>query len=525
MIDRLRGRVTRRNLLAGSVAGGGGLALGSGSGLMAPRPARAQRQTVRGGHLKQGIGGGSSADTLDPLRAVNAVANNITFQLRNCLVEINSDGVATGELAESWEARPGAQEWVFTLRPGVEFHSGKSLTVEDVIYSLNLHRGPQSRSTIKALLAQITDIRKDSDRRIVIALTSANADFPYILSDYHAQIVPDGTTDFAQGNGTGAFLLEAFEPGVRALTVRNPNYWNPHRGHVDSVETLVINDDAARTSALQTGEVHLINHVDRTTADLLQRLPNVRVFRAPSGQHYIFGMNTTVPPFDDEEMRLALKHAINRQQILDNVLHGYGSLGNDHPVNPSSHFFDPSLPQRTFDPDRARFHANRAGYNGAPIELHVADVAFRGAVDAGIIYRQSAEIAGLDLVIRRAPSDGYFVNVWMQAPFVASFWAARPTVDMMLSTAYASDAVWNETFWRRPDFDRLLVEARGALNMDRRRALYFELQRMIHEDGGAIIPVFADVLDAARDVVQGFEPLPSVALSGHRAAEKVWLQN
>jgi peptide/nickel transport system substrate-binding protein len=159
------------------------------------------------------------------------------------------------ELLESWEAKPGAAEWVFTLRQGVTFHNGKALTVEDVIYSINLHRGETS-SAARAIAEQIKDVRKLSDSQITIELAGGNADLPFLLSDYHFLVVPEGFTDWSKPVGTGAFVYESYEPGVRSRFTRNPNYWKPGCANVDAVEVIVINDVAARTNALMSGQVH-----------------------------------------------------------------------------------------------------------------------------------------------------------------------------------------------------------------------------------------------------------------------------
>src|SRR5262249_46565636 len=147
-------------------------------------------------------------------------------------------------LATSWEAKPGAAQWVIKLRQGVTFHNGKTMTADDVVYSLNLHRKADSKSGAKAYFSTFTDIARTAPDGISITLSGGNADIPYLLADYHLCILPAGG-DPSSGVGTGAFVLKSFQPGVRTLATRNPNYWNPDRGHVASVETIAINDPTA----------------------------------------------------------------------------------------------------------------------------------------------------------------------------------------------------------------------------------------------------------------------------------------
>ena len=122
------------------------------------------------------------------------------------MVEIGPDGEAVGELLESWDTKPGATEWVFNVRKGVSFHSGKTLDADDIIYSLNLHRG-DTKSAAKDLLSAISDIKKLGPNQVGITLSTGNADLPYNLSDYHVLVVPNGFTDWAKPDGTGAYAL------------------------------------------------------------------------------------------------------------------------------------------------------------------------------------------------------------------------------------------------------------------------------------------------------------------------------
>lgn len=508
--------LSRRGLLAGA-AGVGALSL-------LPRRAVAQDTPVRGGVLKMGIGGGSTTDDFDVRKMNDWVPVNQGYMVMNGLVEIDGKNIAQPELFESWEAAEGALEWTFQVRKGVTFHNGKTLTADDVIYSLNLHRGEDTPSAARSIAAAFADVSKVSDSEVKITLQSANADLPYVLSDYHFLIVPDGFTDWANPIGTGPFKLESVEPGVRARFVRNEDYWKPGCANVDAVEVIVINDISARTNALMSGQVHAINSLDFKTVDLLARNQNLSIVRSSGGQHYTFLMNCTRDPFTDLNVRKAIKYSIDREQLLKTALLGYGTLGNDHPIPATDRFFNSELPQRVYDPDQARFHLREAGLESLALTLQTSDAAFPGAVDAAAIFRASAAAAGIDVTVQREPADGYWDNVWMKAPFCMSFWGGRPTADQMLTIAYHSASAQNDSFWKNDDFDRLLVEARALLDENRRREIYWELQRMIHDDGGVMIPMFGDYLDGVSNQVKGVSPHPMFNLMGARMAEKVWLE-
>jgi len=513
------GRIGRREFLGRAGALGVSTALATGT---LARLGHAEEAPRKGGDFKLGMSGGSTSDSLDPLTFTDMVSLNQAWQVANGLVEILPNMQAQGELLESWEAKPGAAEWVFNVRKGVEFHNGKTLDVDDILYSINLHRGPNSKSPVKSVLSEITDIKKLGSNQIGITLSGGNADLPYILSTYQLIVVPNGFTDWPNLIGTGGYVLERYEPGVGSLAKRYPNYWKPNRAFVDTVEIKVINDTTARTNALLAGEIHAMNRVDRKTVALLKRNPHIQIVRAAGGQHYPFLMNCEKGPLTDNNIRLALKYAADREQILKIVLRGFGSIGNDHPIPKTDRFFNKELAQRPYDPDKAKYYLKQAGLSSFKIDLSTSDAAFAGAVDAAVIYHAAAAKAGIDINVKREPADGYFDNVWMKVPFCLSYWGGRPTADQMLSIAYKSDAAWNDSFWKRPAFDKLLVEARAILDDDKRRPLYWEMQRMINEDGGNLIPMFADFIDACSTKLQGFKPSPVFDLAGARISEQVW---
>jgi peptide/nickel transport system substrate-binding protein len=475
----------------------------------------------RGGHLIIGLDGASSGNTLDPALLTATYMQGVGMQLYDTLTDVDEQLKVQPALAESWTTKAGAREWVLKLRKGVTFHNGKELTAADVVYSINHHRGKDSKSPAKALIASVTDLKATAKDEITLTLDSGNADMPALLADQRLGIVPEGS-NFADGVGTGTFILEYFQPGVRTRVKRNPNYWRSDRGFVDSVETVAINDPTARMSALQSGSIHLMNRADPKIVTQLERNPQIQIFNVAGASHYTFPMRCDTAPFDNLDMRLALKYAVDRETMVRTVLRGYGKLGNDQPIPGFDPFFAADIPQRPYDPDKAKFHFKKSGYGG-PIVLSVADIAFTGAIEAAQLYQAGAAKAGITLQVDRVPSDGYWDNVWMKKPFTGSYWSGQPTADLMFTYAYKSDAAWNETFWKRPKFDQLLMTARAELDTAKRKQMYREMQLMVYEDGGEIIPMFNNFLDAALKKVRGFVPHPLGQMSRDRAPERIWL--
>ena len=491
------------------------------SGLLSVMPARADTPK-KGGRLRLGVAGGSTSDSLDPATITDTMATNLSFgQLRNNLVEVNAKSEPIPELAESWDVSADAVTWTFKLRKGVEFHNGKTLDAEDVIASLNHHRGEDSTSAAKSLLESVKAIRADGKHTVVFELTAGNADFPFITSDYHLTIQPAGA-DFSKGVGTGGYILQDFEPGVRAYTKRNPNYWKEGRAHFDEVETTGIADVNARTNALQTGEIDAMNRCELKTVHLLQRVKGIQILQTNGTKHYSIPMLTDVAPFDNNDIRLALKYAIDRKALLNTILRGYGTLGNDHPIGRSQRFFAADLPQREYDPDKAKFHLKQAGLDQLSVKLSASEAAFVGAVDSAVLYKEQAAKAGIEIDIIREPKDGYWDNVWMKKPFSMCFWSGRPTSDWMFTTAYAEGAAWNDTHFKHEQFNQLLIAARAELDEAKRRQMYAEMQQIVSDEGGVVIPMFAADVFAAKDTLRHGELASNWELDGNKCAERWW---
>ena len=515
------GELSRREFLSRvSVLAAAGVALPS---ALVSEAARAQAPK-KGGRLRMGLVDANAGDNLDPAKTIGRVEAVTTQQLRNPLVELDHESKPTDGLAESWEATPDAKTWRFRLREGVEFHNGKTLDTEDVLYSINYHRSEDSTSGAKTLLEQVVDMRADGKHTVVFELSGGNADFPYIISDYHLQMVPAGTKgeEFEKGVGTGAYMLVEHDPGTRILCKRNPNYWTEGRGHFDEVETLGINDTAARTNALRSGQIDVMNEPDVKTVHLLVKEAGLDAAEVIGTQHYSLPMDTTVAPFDNNDVRLALKYAIDREEIVEKVLRGHGLVGNDQPIGPANRYHDAELEQRVYDPDRVKFHLKKAGLEALTVQLHTADAAFTGAVDTAVLYSGHAKAAGLDIEVVRVPDDGYWGEVWMKVPWSASIWYGRPTEDMMFSTAYAEGADWNASRWSHERFNQLLVAARAELDDTKRREMYAEMQRLVKDEGGEMVPMFSSIITAHSDRLAHGPVAGNAIMDGLRLPERWW---
>lgn len=506
----------RRSFLQTGAAGAFAATLPMG-GAMAQTP-------QRGGHLRVGRGHGQTTDTLDPATFSNGYMMGLAHTVHGYLTQMATDGTYANELAESWEPSADASEWRMKLRGGMTFHSGKPVTVEDVVTSLNYHRGPESTSSAASLISAVSEINIEGDDTVVFTLSGGNADFPYNMADYHLAILPakDGKPDWRSGDGCGCYKLVDFQPGVRTLVERDLNYWNNDVGWFDSIEMLVLSDPSARTTALVSGDVDVIDKLELKTSGLLARRPGLNVVSVAGGQHFTFAMSTNRDPYTDRNVRLALKNAINREELVEKILFGNGSVGNDQPINERHRFYNPELEQRVYDPDKVQHYLKKAGVDNLSVTLSVADAAFAGAVDSAVLYQNSARKAGIDLKVSRTPNDGYWSSVWKKKPFSAAYWGGRPVADQAFSNVYQCGVAWNDAFWCNERFDELLIKARAELDEDKRRQMYWEMQQIVHIDGGTIIPMFANYMFAISDNVAHNKMGANSDMDGERWATRWW---
>ena len=392
--------------------------------------------------------------------------------------------------------------------------------------------GEDSASAVKSLFEPIEDMTKEGDHQVVMRLKAPNADFPFVLSDYRLVIMAsdgEGNVDITSGNGTGPYAIHTFDPGVRSFFKRNPNYFKTDKAHFDEIEHLVLIDSASRQNALTTGEVDVIDAVEPKTVHLLKRVSGVKIQEITGTQSRNWVMRLDTPPFDNNDLRLALKYCANRQELVDKVEGGHGVVGNDHQISPSQQYYNTELPQREYDPDKAKFHLKKAGMEGIELEVIASPAALDGAADATQLLSASAAAAGIKITVKRVPSDGFWSNVWNVKGngMATSYWGGRPTNDWMFTTCCVADSNWNDTAWKGTPaadrFNELIVAARSELNEDKRREMYWECQRLVNEDSGSLVWGFTNYLHGLRDNVRYPERVAgNWTLDGAKSMERWW---
>ena len=479
---------------------------------------------VPGGLLRIGLDGGDTTDSLDPRAYIGTPhVSQVFSSIYDSLVLIKPGGELGPMLAESWDSNADATEWRFVLRQGVTFHDGRPFGVDDVIYSAAyLADELNIRAPVKSLLQAVASVEADGDNAVVFKLNTSNYDFATMMGIQGNFIVPAGTTDFTAPVGTGPYVLESYEPGIRARLIKYDEFWTDEEGHFDEVEIINIADASTRTSALRNGDVDVIYRPDIATASRLSSLPGIELVLAEGGQHYTTPMRVSSSPLDNLDVRLAIKYGVRRQEFVDRVLGGFGYVGNDTPISPNYAYYNDALEAREYDPDRARFHLEKSGVSASDIPvLKTSDGAFSGAVNAAQLVQASLSEAGIDIDIETVPGDGYWSDVWTVAPWCFVYWNGSVTIGQQLSY-YTSGNAYNDAAFNNDRFDTLVANAAVERDETLRSEMYGEAQTILHDEGATLVLGFSQFIHAASSRLGHGELGGRTAVDDHSLARRWW---
>ena len=476
-----------------------------------PAATFAQPAPEAGGVLRVGID--QAVSVLHPLLSRVNPEYLAAELLYSGLTRLGTDMRAEADLATEWAPNEELTVWTFTLRPDLKFHDGSPCTPDDVVASFEAILNPDLASPGRNNVGPIESVEALDDGTIRFTLSTPYADFAEAVAYSNARIIPAAVIegDFeslrSTANGTGPFKLVSYEPDRLLVVERNPDYYDPARPYLDRIELRVLPDLGSQVSALLAGEIDMIQTLGPNEYMRLDGQDGVDVQRTPSGQFCNVNFGTKIAPFDDIRVRKALALTIDRDAMLDFMTEGFGTKGNDTPLNESYPFFE-ALPQREQNIEEARALLAEAGFpDGFEAELVASD---RPAVreQLAVALREMAKPAGITINVNVMPHATYLEQVWTKGAFYIGFYNMQPTPDGIFKLLFTSDAAWNETHWDNPDFDVLIEKARTTTDAAERTALYTQAQQMMFDEVPAIIPSFFDMLGAKRSWMQGYDIHP-----------------
>lgn len=500
--------VDRRHFLATSAALGGFALVGFGAQAQAVAPRR-------GGTLRISVD--QAVGKLNPLLTRVNPEYLVSELLYSALTRLKLDMSVEPDLAETWSSSPDLTEWTFVLRKGVTFHDGSRFSAADVVATFEAILDPKTASPARPNVGPISKVTARDDSTVVFTLSSPYADLPVTLAYTNAKIVPAAVIRAGldrldrEAIGTGPFKLASFEPERLVRVVRNEAYYDKARPYLDQVDVMVYPDISAESSALIAGDTDLISTVQPTEFARLQKAAGIKALRVPSGQFCNVNFGCDQKPFNDVRVRQALALTVDRAAMVDFVTEGYGTPGNDTPLNPAYRFYA-EQPLKKPDLAKAKALLAEAGYpNGLDATLIASD---RPSLrtQLAVALREMAKPAGFRINVETMPHATYLDQVWKKGSFYIGFYNMQPTADAIFALLYTSNAAWNETRWNNPAFDKLVNEARTTIEETRRRALYADAQKLMNAEVPSIIPAFFDLLAAQRDWVQGYALHPRGAV-------------
>jgi peptide/nickel transport system substrate-binding protein len=508
---RARG-ISREELLRRAAAAG--LVLAGSGGLARTARAAIDAAPKRGGTFRVGVSGGSSKDIIDgqnivtqpdQARLVAGWETLVTFDSNFKLV---FDGLA--EELSPMRGRPDI--WTIRVRPGIEFHNGKTLGADDVIFSLRRLVNKKLGLFGGAALSSIDPNRmKKLDKRTVrLTLKQKDVTILDALAQYVAGIVPNGYSPNAVGKanpnvGTGPYKLKSFTPGQQSVHVRNPNYWRHGQPYFDQVVVIDFPDDTARVNALLGGQIDAAASVPPAQVAVIGGHSGTKVLESPTAQWTPICMRVDTAPFNDVRVRQAMRLIADRPQMVQQALAGHGRVGNDV-YAPFDEAYDDGLAQRHQDINKAKALLKAGGHSSLSVDLQSTNGAL-GMNEGAQVFAQQAKAAGVKVNVKILDSGAFYGPQYLKWPFSTDFWGTRNYLSQVAAGSLPTSP-YNETHWPDPGHKKFLAlykEALQTVDRTKRFAIEHEMQKMEYDAGGYIIWGFSDFLDGYSTKLQGLK--------------------
>lgn len=508
-------RLPRRSFLKSSLVLGSTIALN-------PRMAFGQDAPKSGGNLRVALLGGGPTETLDVHTPTTPPDGLRGPALYDALFTVNNDGQVIPALAESAEADATASVWTIRLREAV-FHDGRPVTASDVIATFQRIANPENPKYGAAGLQpfDMSSFEVLDPRTLRFKTKVPFSALTEVLSAYFNYSIVPADYDPARPIGSGPFKVESFIPGDQSVFSRFDDYYLG-KPYLDSLTVVTRFADAnAAYNALQSGEIDVFSYAPLNLAKQVQGsgAGPIKALVSNPGQWVPFSMAVDIAPFNNNDVRTAFKLLIDRQQIIDVALNGYGQVANDV-FSPRDVDFDHTL-IRPYDPEQAKALLKRAGYENLEVELVTADIS-TGAVQSAQVFAQQAAKIGVSVKVNRVPTDTFWGQHYLQSAFSQNFWGYSPYV-AQVSQCMIEGAPYNETHWTDEGYRKLYDEVQSTLDPTKRREIVRAMQKIDFEQSGYIIPSFNVVADLMRENVMGFEPSSNGYPLGTMMFNKAWM--
>lgn len=453
--------------------------------------------------------------TFDPIFTILAPDVWVLNQFYSTLVRANADATdIIPDLAESWEIAPDGLTYTFKLRDA-KFSDGTAVKASDVAFSLARVRDEQA-APMRSLFQVISAIETPDDRIVVLKLSKPYTPLMSALAMFAASIVPEHAVKAAgdkfgeQPVGSGAFKLKEWVRGEKVVLERNPNYWESGLPKLDGVEWIYIPDDNSRTLKLQANEVDAATFIPWNQIKDLQGNPDIKVQLDKSTRMDHILVNHSHKPLDNKNVRKALNMAIDQQAIVDVVTSGYGKAANSFfPLDGMD--YNPDNPNYAYDPEKAKTMLEAEGVKD--LALNFVLVAGDSSHDQiGVLVKDQLAKIGVTVNLTKLEAGQQWDALIAGDYDIGVMWWVNDIFDPDQKAQFCvSGDPENRSYYtnyKNPEVTKLVQEAAVELDPAKRKAMYFEIQRLAKDDVHWIDLYYSPFRNASRATVSGFVQNP-----------------
>jgi peptide/nickel transport system substrate-binding protein len=460
------------------------------------------------------IGTNQDSTTFDPIKTIQ---NNDIWVMNNMhglLVRANREAnTMVPDLAESWEISDDGLEYTFHLREA-EFSDGSPVTAQDAVFSLTrLRDDPESVQS--AMYQIIADISAPDDRTVVIRLTERSAPFLATLAMFAAAVLPEkAVTELGKEFGTkpvgaGAFRLKDWRRGEVVKLERNEHYWEEGLPKLDGVEWHVVVDDNTRILKVQAGELDAAIFIPFNRIADLDADPNINVHLDPSTREDHLLLNHENQWLANKNVRKALNMAVDVASIVDVVTFGYGTAANSY-IPAGALYYNPDNPNYPYLPEKAKAMLEAEGATNMTLDV-IVDAGNEVEEQIGVLLKDQFAKVGVDLEIRKVdPGQTWDMYVAGDYDTAIGYWT-NDIIDPDQKSTFTLGMDDNKNFWTRYENQHvadLVAKGRAELDPEKRREIYYEIQRIAKDDVHWIDLYYSPYRNISRTNVQGFVQNP-----------------
>jgi len=453
---------------------------------------------------------------LDPHLNVGAAAQTVKMQLYTGLFRFNFKGDVQKDLVASYE-QPTPTTYVFHLRPNLKFSDGSPLTATDVAWSFERIADAKVGAYLRKQLAGVQSVDVVDPRTVKVTLSQPDAVFVTLLAMPQAAIVSKAFTLAHNDDlkavtlGEGPYVLGEWQRGVQLTVTRNPNYYLRGLPQTPEIRFVFYPDDNSRFAALESGAVDMIEYVPWQAISAIRANPQFG-YQGTNGPFMYVQFNVTQAPFNDARVRRAIGYAIDRDAIIKTAFFGRGTAVYGLPIPKGNLAYDPALDHYyTYDPAKAKQLLAEAGFPNGFTATLLSTSQYGMLKDTAQVVQQNLNAIGehVTLFLPDWPTrvatgnDGRYqfaasgaVGDYSDPDFLSVYLHSGPTY-------YSYTAGYDDA-----TMDVMLTQARGMLDLARRKAMYARIMRKELDDAPYIFLTYREQGYAYKKGVEGFRILP-----------------